>query len=176
LLIGKHPTRCKLHANLAGLPGYRMQSNPGLYPQAEPLHGDRSVDLGKLDNRRWDAVIDTCGYVPRVVRLSLEFLAQRVEHYTFISTLSVYADASQPGQDESAPLGRLPDETVEVITGETYGPLKALCEQVVAEAMPERALLIRPGLIVGPYDPSDRFTYWPHRVAQGGEVLAPGSP
>jgi 2'-hydroxyisoflavone reductase len=94
----------------------------------------------------------------------------------FISSLSVYADVSQPGLDETASVGRLKDKAVEEITGETYGPLKALCEQAVEETFAGRALVIRPGLIVGPHDPTDRFTYWPQRVAQGGEVLAPGRP
>ncbi len=154
----------------------RGTSNPGLFPEVEQLIGDRQSDLSALNARRWDAVIDTCGYFPRVVRASAELLAGAVDHYTFISTESVYADVSQIGVDESAPVGTLADESVEEITGETYGPLKALCEQAVLSAMPGRALIIRPGLIVGPYDKSDRFTYWPWRIAQGGEVLAPGRP
>lgn len=154
----------------------RGKSNPALFPNVEQLHGDRAEDLGALRGRRWEAVIDTCGYVPRIVSLSAEALASAVEHYTFISSLSVYADLKQVGIDESAPVGKLADESVEDVTGETYGPLKALCEQAVARARPGRALIIRPGLIVGPYDPTDRFTYWPHRVAQGGDVLAPGRP
>jgi 2'-hydroxyisoflavone reductase len=154
----------------------RGKSNPGLYPEVESLHGDRAADLGALSGRRWDAVIDTCGYLPRVVRASAEALAGQVEHYTFISSLSVYANVSRPGMDESGVVGKLADESVETIDGETYGPLKALCEQAVERALPGRALVIRPGLIVGPFDPLDRFTYWPARVAQGGEVLAPGLP
>jgi nucleoside-diphosphate-sugar epimerase len=154
----------------------RGQSNPGLYPQVERLTGDRKVDLSALQGGRWEAVIDTCGYLPRVVAASAAALAGSVEHYTFISTESVYASPLQPGLDESAPVGVLPDESVEEITGETYGPLKALCEQTVEAALPGRALVVRPGLIVGPYDASDRFTYWPDRVAQGGRLLAPGRP
>jgi len=154
----------------------RGQTNPHLFPDVEKLHGDRDGDLAALQGRRWDAVIDTSGYFPRVVQQSAGLLAGAVDHYTFISSLSVYADFSQPAMDESAPLGKLHDETVEEITGETYGPLKALCEKAVQQAMPRRALIVRPGLIVGPHDPTDRFTYWPHRVAQGGEVLAPGKP
>lgn len=154
----------------------RGRSNPGLYPQVEKLTGDRRSDLSALDDRRWDAVIDTCGYIPREVRLSAEKLAAATDHYTFISTLSVYADNSQTGIDESAPVGTLEDETTEEVTGPTYGPLKALCERAAEVAMPGRVLVIRPGLIVGPHDNSDRFTYWPYRVAQGGAVLAPGRP
>jgi 2'-hydroxyisoflavone reductase len=154
----------------------RGRSNPGLFPQVEELHGDRDSDLATLEGRRWEAVIDTSGYLPRVVRRSAELLAGAVDQYTFISSLSVYANPSLPGLDEGAPLARLADETVETVDGETYGPLKALCEKAVQEGLPGRALILRPGLIVGPYDPTDRFTYWPHRVAQGGEVLAPGRP
>ncbi len=154
----------------------RGQHNPALFPEVEKLRGDRDGDLTALQGRSFDAVIDTCGYVPRVVRASAELLADTVDHYTFISTISVFANTTTPGIDESGAVGKLADETVEEVTGETYGPLKALCEQAAERAMPGRVLNIRPGLIVGPYDPSDRFTYWPHRVAQGGDVLAPGKP
>jgi 2'-hydroxyisoflavone reductase len=151
----------------------RGKSNPGLFPQVEQLRGDRAGDMQILANRKWDAVIDTCGYVPRVVRKSAELLAGNVGIYVFISTLSVYADFSAEGLNESSPIGKLEDETTEEITGETYGPLKVLCENEVQKAFPDKALIIRPGLIVGPYDPTDRFTYWPHRIDRGGQVLAP---
>ncbi len=154
----------------------RGQGNAALFPDLEKLRGDRNGDLSALQGRRWDAVIDTCGFAPRIVRASTELLAEAVDHYTFISSISVYADVSVVGIDESAPVGKLADETVEAITDETYGSLKALCEQAAEQAMPGRVLNVRPGLIVGPHDPTDRFTYWPHRVAQGGEVLAPGRP
>lgn len=154
----------------------RGKSNPELFPNVEKLIGDRDGDLSALDMRRWDAVIDTCGYVPRVVRQSAQYLSGSVDHYTFISSLSVYADTSHLGIDESAAVGKLADESVEEITGETFGPLKALCERVVEDVYPAGALVVRPGLIVGPHDPTDRFTYWPWRVAQGGEVLVPGRP
>ncbi len=154
----------------------RGKHNPDLFPEVEKLRGDRETDLSALDGRHWDAVIDTCGYVPRVVRASAEKLADAVEHYTFISSISVYSDFSEPDMDENGPLGTLEDPTVEEITGETYGPLKVLCEQAAEEAIPGRTLSLRAGLIVGPHDPSDRFTYWPHRVAQGGDVLAPDDP
>ena len=152
----------------------RGKSNPDLFPNVEQLHGDRAADLSALADRRWDAVIDTSGYAPRIVRQSAELLVRAVHHYTFLSSLSVYADTSQDGVDETAPVGTLADPSVEQVTGDTYGPLKALCEQAVEQALPGRTLIIRPGLIVGPHDPTDRFTYWPHRVAQGGEVLSPG--
>ncbi|WP_139491759.1 NAD-dependent epimerase/dehydratase family protein [Brevibacillus dissolubilis] len=151
----------------------RGTRNDGLYPQVEKLIGDRDGGLDALKGRRWDAVIDTCGYFPRIVRQSAELLANSVDHYTFVSSVSVYSDFSKLGIDESYPVGKLEDETIEEKNGDTYGPLKVLCEQAVEQAMPGRALVIRPGLIVGPHDSTDRFTYWPCRVARGGEVLTP---
>lgn len=150
-----------------------------LFAGVEKLRGDRAAGaegLAALRGRRWDAVIDTSGYLPRAVRESAGLLAGAVEQYTFISSISVYADMRAPGADESAPVGVLADERAEEVTGETYGPLKALCERAAEEAMPGRALVVRPGLIVGPHDPTDRFTYWVARVARGGELLAPGRP
>lgn len=154
----------------------RGRSNPEIFPGLEHIRGDRDGDLDALSGRTWDAVIDTCGYAPRIVRASAARLAPVAGHYTFISTLSVYAEPYPPGLDESGALATLTDESVEEITGETYGPLKALCELAVVEEMNGRALIVRPGLIVGPHDVSDRFTYWPVRVARGGRVLAPGLP
>lgn len=154
----------------------RGKSNPDIFPEVEKLVGERDSKMVALQNRRWDAVIDTCGYIPRVVRRSAELLANSAEQYIFISSMSVYADASQQGITEGAAVGKLDDETTEQVNGDTYGPLKALCEQAVEQAMPSKALIVRPGLIVGPHDPTDRFTYWPWRIAQGGDVLAPGWP
>lgn len=159
----------------------RGATEPELFPQVERLTGDRNDDLSDLENRvrqgkRWEAVIDTCGYVPRQVRRAAELLAGSVERYVFVSSISVYADTSQSGIDESAAVGTLDDPSTEEVNGDTYGPLKALCEQAAETAMPGRVLVVRPGLIVGPHDRTDRFTYWPRRVAQGGEVLAPGRP
>ena len=148
-----------------------------VFPQVENLRGDRDGDgLNVLKGRTWDAFIDTCGYVPRIVRQSAELLADAVERYVFISTISVYADFQTSGITEHSPLGTLEDPSVEEVNGTTYGPLKVQCEQAAEAALPGRALQIRPGFIVGPYDPTDRFTYWPHRIALGGEVLAPGTP
>src|SRR5215216_1419799 len=151
----------------------RGLTEPGLFPEVEKIEGDRDGDLSPLLRRRWDAVIDTCGYVPRTVRASAGLLAGAVDHYTFVSSISVYPDAISPGADEEAPVQELPDPTVEEVTGETYGGLKALCERAAEEMMPGRVLNVRPGLISGPHDPTDRFTYWPRRIAAGGEVLAP---
>jgi 2'-hydroxyisoflavone reductase len=121
-------------------------------------------------------VIDVAGYVPRIVRLSASKLEGSVGRYVFISSISVYASFSKIGINESDPVGKIEDEAFEEITGESYGPLKALCEKAVQDIYGERALVIRPGLIVGPNDPTDRFTYWPMRVARGGDVLAPERP
>jgi 2'-hydroxyisoflavone reductase len=155
----------------------RGKTNPNLFPQLETIIGYREKDLDKLKDRIWEAVIDVAGYVPRIVRLSAEVLKESVSRYVFISTISVYENFTKIGMDESDPVGKLEDETVEEITGETYGPLKVLCEKAVQDIFgTERTLIIRPGLIVGPHDPTDRFTYWPVRVARGGDVLAPQKP
>ncbi|MCC7448305.1 MAG: SDR family oxidoreductase [Anaerolineae bacterium] len=153
----------------------RGKSNADLFPDVERLHGDRTSDLSALHGRRWDAVIDTCGYVPRHVHEAAQLLADAVDHYTFISSISVYRDVSKPGIRETDPVAQLAQDTEEV-TGETYGPLKALCEQAAEQAMPRRVLSLRAGLIIGPHDYTGRFPYWVRRVAAGGEVLAPGQP
>ena len=153
----------------------RGQTNPGLHPDAETLRGDRDGDLSALAGRSWDAVIDPSGFVPRVVRDSAQLLAGAVSHYTFVSSISVYRDFSRPAFDETAPLIELEDPGTEAVM-EFYGGLKALCEGVVEKLFPDRSANVRAGLIVGPHDPTDRFTYWPVRVARGGEVLAPGQP
>ena len=152
----------------------RGTTNPELYPEVERLVGDRTDGLGALAGRSWDAVVDTSGYVPRALRASVEALADS-SRYCFVSSLSVYADFADPVSEDSpvAELGDLPEDEV---TNESYGALKALCEREVVDAFRERALVVRPGLITGPHDPTGRFTYWPHRFARGGEVLAPGPP
>ena len=174
--LGRHLIEAALRRGHSLTLFNRGQTNPKLFPQVEKLHGNRDGGLDALRGRRWDAVIDTCGYVPRIVSASAQLLAGAAEYYAFISSLSVYANFHTAGMDESGQLGKLADESVEEITGETYGPLKALCEQAVELAFPGRALQVRAGLIVGPHDPSDRFTYWLVRLARGGEVLAPGTP
>ena len=153
----------------------RGQTNPGLYPEVEKLVGDRTADLAPLGRRTWDAVVDTSGYVPRVVRSSAQLLNGQVGHYTFISSLSVYPDFSAP-VDEQTPVESLEDPNTEEVTGVTYGALKALCEEAVLETLPGQSLIVRAGLIVGPYDPLNRFRYWLKRIPQGGDVLAPGGP
>jgi len=153
----------------------RGQHSPELYPNVEKLRGDRDGDLTALEGRRWDAAIDPSGYVPRIVGASARLLAPNVGHYTFISSLSVYGDTRTPGMEESTPAAELTEPGSEEVQ-KHYGPLKALSERAAEEAMPGRTLSIRAGLIVGRHDPTDRFTYWPRRVARGGDVLAPGRP
>ncbi|KFE67967.1 SDR family oxidoreductase [Hyalangium minutum] len=151
----------------------RGKTRPELFPDVEKLHGDRDGDLKALEGRQWDAVIDTSGYVPRIVKASAELLAPNVGHYIFVSTISVYKDMSEYGIDEDSPVATVEDEKTEDVS-QHYGALKALSEKAAEAAMPGRVTTVRPGLIVGPGDQTDRFTYWPVRVARGGEVLAPG--
>ncbi len=177
VFVGRHLAEAALARGHEVTLFNRGRHNADLFPQAEKLRGDRDEDgLDALAGRSWDAVLDTCGYVPRVVRQSAALLSGAVSRYVFISSISVYADTRAPGVDEDSPVGTLEDETTEEIAGDTYGPLKVLCEREVQAAFPDGALIIRPGFIVGPHDPTDRFTYWPHRVAQGEDVLAPGRP
>lgn len=154
----------------------RGQTNPDLFGQVDKIHGDREKDLNQLTGQNWDAVIDTCGYFPRIVKMSAEALKDKVESYVFISSISVYENFSKIGINESDAVGKLEDETIEDRTGDAYGPLKALCEKAVQDVFGISSLIIRPGLIVGPHDPTDRFTYWPVRVARGGDILAPDKP
>jgi 2'-hydroxyisoflavone reductase len=167
----------------------RGQLNPELFPEAEKLRGDRDGGLDALRGRRWDTVVDPSGYSPRIVRDSAALLADAAEHYTFVSSISVYRDTSVPGVDEEYALATITEEELreaealpqsELTTApffwERYGALKALCELAAEESVPGRVLNIRAGLIVGPHDYSDRFTYWPRRIAEGGDVLAPGDP
>src|SRR3954468_688308 len=172
--LGRHAVAHALEQGHEVTTFTRGQTNPELFPEAEHLRGDRDGDLGVLQSREWDGVVDTSGYVPRIVRQSAELLRDAVQRYVFVSSISVYADFSQP-IDESTPVAQLDDpETEEILPN--YGALKAACEDVVEEVYGDRSARIRAGLIVGPYDATDRFTYWPRRIAAGGDVLAPGNP
>jgi 2'-hydroxyisoflavone reductase len=142
------------------------------WPDAEHIHADRNGGLGALEGRSFEAVVDTCGYVPREVRESGGALPD-VGLYAFVSSLSAHVDVARPYATEDDDLHQPPFPEIEEVDGDTYGPLKVACEQEVHRQFGDRALVIRPGLIVGPYDPTDRFTYWVRRVATGGEVLAP---
>ncbi|MDE2762590.1 MAG: NAD-dependent epimerase/dehydratase family protein [Gemmatimonadota bacterium] len=153
----------------------RGRTNPHLFPELEKLVGDRDGDLEALEGRSWDAVIDNSGFVPRHVRDSAELLSES-GRYLFVSSISAYKDLAPAGITEDYEVGRLDDPAVEQVTGATYGPLKALCEEAVREVFGERANIVRPGFIVGPGDPSDRWTYWPVRVSMGGDMAVPGAP
>ncbi|RKH50082.1 NAD-dependent epimerase/dehydratase family protein [Corallococcus llansteffanensis] len=156
----------------------RGKTNPGLFPDVEKLQGDRDPTKGEglkaLEGRKWDVVIDTSGYFPRIVKASADLLAPNVGQYVFISSVSAYKEMTKPNLTETDAVATIEATAPEEITETSYGAFKALCEQAAEAAFPGRALNIRPGYIVGPYDGSDRFTYWPLRVAKGGEMLAPG--
>jgi len=141
----------------------------------ESLVGDRKGQLDALRGRKWDAVVDDTGFIPKYVKMSAGLLAPNVDFCLFISSISVYASFAKPN-DEESPTGTLADPDIEEITDTTYGPMKALCEQYTRAAFGERVAIVRPGYIVGPLDRSDRFTYWPVRASKGGEMLAPGTP
>jgi nucleoside-diphosphate-sugar epimerase len=151
---------------------HRGQTNDDLFPEAEHVHADRDGGLDALGTGGFDACVDVSGYVPRVVRQSAELLRERVGRYVFVSSVSVYSNVSEP-RDEDGPLATLDDETVEAITGETYGALKVLCEHVVTEVYRDRSVLARPTFVVGPHDHTGRFSWWVHRGARGGEMLVP---
>jgi 2'-hydroxyisoflavone reductase len=172
--LGRHAVDAALAAGHEVTTFTRGRTNPGLFPEVEHLRGDRDGDLEALRGRAWDGAIDTSGYVPRIVRQSAELLRDAVERYVFVSSISAYGDFSVP-IDEATPVAELDDPGTEDVA-EHYGALKAACEGVVEEIYGDRSARVRAGLIVGPFDPTDRFTYWPRRIAAGGRVLAPGVP
>ncbi len=174
--LGPHTVRALLERGHEVTLFNRGRTNTHLFPELEKLQGDRSKDLSALaGDRSWDFVVDTSGYYPRVVDMLADAVKERVGAYVFISTMSVYPDWMGANTEESA-LAVLDDPTTEEVTGETYGGLKALCEAAAERHWPGRTLNIRPGLIVGPGDPTDRLTWWPVRIHRGGEVIAPGHP
>jgi 2'-hydroxyisoflavone reductase len=163
----------------------RGKTHPGELPkEAEQLIGDRNGQLDALKGRQWDVVVDIPTTLPVWVRDAARILKGNVDRYVFISTISVYSDNSKPGMDESGPLARYEgadamretQETLRASTGGLYAPLKVLSEREAEKWFPGKTLIIRSGLIVGPGDESDRFTYWPVRIDRGGEILAPGDP
>ncbi len=166
----------------------RGKTNSHLFPELEKLKGDRTDDLSSIEaevkaGRRWDAVVDNTASLPRWVTASAGLLAESADYYLYTSSISAYADHSTPGADETEPVGQISAEdeakvlTNKDITADNYGPLKARCEAEARKAFTdERTCVVRPGLIVGPGDYSDRFTYWPVRIFEGGEVMAPGNP
>jgi 2'-hydroxyisoflavone reductase len=176
VFLGRHLVEAALARGHTVTIFTRGRSNPDLFPAVERLRGDRDGDLTALAGRRWDAVVDTSGHLPREVRASARLLAGAAGHYTFVSSISVYAPPLRPGADEAAPVGALPDGSAEEVTDATFGPLKAACERAAEMEAQGRTLIVRPGLLVGPHDPTDRFTYWPRRAARGGDILAPDRP
>jgi 2'-hydroxyisoflavone reductase len=173
--LGRHLVETALRTGHEVTLFHRGRGGCDVYPEVEHVHGDRDGDLKLLGGRTWEAAVDTSGFFPRVVRMSTELLRDAVEHYTFVSSISVYPKFTK-GMDETAPVSRLDDPGTEEITEETYGALKALCEEAAEEVMPGRVLNVRAGLLVGPYDNTDRFTYWVRRVSTGGRVLVPAPP
>lgn len=156
----------------------RGKRNPGMFPNIETLIGDRNVAGAHevLKGRDWDVVVDDSGYFPRQVTASTEILKDRVQHYIYVSSISAYADLTPAGIDEDYQLAPLDDADAKEITEKNYGGLKAACEKIVEQTFGARQAVIRPTYIVGPGDHTDRFTYWPWRVARGGEMFAPGTP
>jgi 2'-hydroxyisoflavone reductase len=156
---------------------HRGEHGAELFPNVTRVIGDRARDLDRLPKQDWDAVIDTCGYVPSIVTASARALRDRAARYVFVSSVSVY-DIDASHIDESSPTLTLPEgASPDVYAAEHYGPLKALCERAAADGFgAQRTFVMRPGLIVGPYDPTDRFTAWPLRFARGGRVAVPEDP
>ena len=154
----------------------RGKTNTHLFPELEKLKGDRNDDLKSLEGRKWDVVIDNSASVPRWVRQSAGLLKNSASLYLFTSSISAFGEFKKIGLNEDDPVAQLEDPTTEEVTGESYGGMKALCEEETRKAFGDKAVIVRPGLIVGPMDPTDRFTYWPVRIADGGEILAPGEP
>ena len=152
----------------------RGKRNPGLFPDVETLNGDRRSNVDALKNRDWDVVIDNSGYFPKDVKVTADLLKGHTQYYLFVSSISAYANLTPPNIDEDYQLAALSQPDSEDLNKD-YGALKAACEQVVEKTYGDGACIIRPHYIVGPGDTSDRFTYWPVRVARGGEMLAPGS-
>jgi 2'-hydroxyisoflavone reductase len=177
--LGRHIAQQALESGHDVTLLHRGRSNPTLFPEAEHRITDRDGDLAALRGGSWHVAIDTSAYVPRQVRALAAALAGRVDHYQLVSSISVYAELATPGTSEDAPLATLEDPTVETVTGATYGGLKVLCEQAAEERFAGRCLIVRPGLIVGPHDPTGRFTWWVQRwarAAAGEAVIAPGDP
>jgi 2'-hydroxyisoflavone reductase len=161
----------------------RGRENPNLFPEIEMVKGDRADDIELLGEQEWDCVIDTCGFVPWIVEPSIQYLKNHTKRYVFISSQSVYSDFSKAPIDENSTVLKISPEKVEECRqagygpyGEHYGAMKFLCEQLIEQEMPQKALYVRAGLICGPNDYSDRLPYWVHRISQGGEVLTPGNP
>ncbi len=154
----------------------RGKSRKDPVPGVENLRGDRNDDLKALEGRSWDVVIDNSAHVPRWVRTASEVLEGNVGRYLFISSTGVYFPYEVANKNEDTPVSDDVEPNMEEVTDSSFGPLKVLCEREAEKWFPGRTTVVRPHLIVGPGDNSDRFTYWPRRIARGGEVLCPGNP
>jgi 2'-hydroxyisoflavone reductase len=173
--VGRHAVEAALARGYEVTLFTRGQTNPDLFPEAEHVRGDRDGGLDALAGRRWDVVLDSSGYAPRVVRQSTELLAGRVGSYLFVSTLAVYADMTLKGLNEESDLAPPPDPPDDE-SMMNYGALKVLCEQEVARAFPDRSASFRAHLVVGPHDNSVQLPSLLERIAAGGEIVAPGEP
>jgi 2'-hydroxyisoflavone reductase len=172
--VGRHITERALNEGHTVTLFNRGTTSPGAFPGVEQIHGDRDADLSGLAGREWDATIDVCAYLPRQVRSLLERLGAGAGLYTFISTISVYPDDVAAGFDETAPL--VEPSYASELSMELYGALKVGCELTARElAGDDRTCVVRPGYVVGPYDPTHRFMYWVERVAAGGRMLGPSA-
>jgi 2'-hydroxyisoflavone reductase len=176
IFVGRHIVQALLDRGHKVTLFNRGKENPDLFSEAEKLNGDRTKTMDALYGKAWDVVIDTSGYVPRVVQKSVEALKSACELYVYISTGAAYKDKTKFGITEDDEIAIPRNFDAEEITDETYGELKAGCERVVQSVFASRSLIIRPGICVGPHDPTDRFTYWTVRVAAGGRMIAPGDP
>lgn len=175
LYLGRHMVDAALARGHTVTLFNRGRTQPNLYPQVEKLIGDRDGDLSALDGRTWDAVIDTSGYVPRIVRRTAEALRGKIGYYSFVSSMSVYDDFTANRDEENAALATMDDAESEDVA-RYYGALKLRCEQALEDIFPAHVLNLRAGFIVGAYDTNNRFAYWLRRIARGGEVLTPGDP
>lgn len=171
IFVGRHFVEAALANGHDVTLFHRGQRGAELFPTVKRVLGDREHDLGKAEGE-WDAVVDFCGYLPRMVGISADEFKGRTKSYVFISTISVYGEPTTP-PDEDHPMAQIEDPTTEEITGETYGALKALCEEELLRRFPKNSLIVRPGIIVGPNDPTDRFTYWTVALSSYDRVVVP---
>ncbi|MCU0315524.1 MAG: NAD-dependent epimerase/dehydratase family protein [Fimbriimonadaceae bacterium] len=173
--VGRAFTESALAAGWTVTHFNRGKTNTNDFKHVETIQGDRKLGFDPLSDRTFDAVVDTCGYLPGDVRLSAEFFRERCNRYLFVSTISVYDTIEGVTEfKEDHPLLPPPaDPDTQEVNGETYGPLKVLCEKAVETVYGDQGTIVRPGLIIGPWDPTDRFSYWPLRFARGGQVLSP---
>lgn len=154
----------------------RGVTNVQLFPGLEKLIGDRRGSTDAQRGRSWDAVIDTSGLAPAEIAASGRHLAESAPHDVYLSSASVYAGEADADITEDSPTVRVPGRPLSRMHRQDYGPLKLLCEREVRRLFGSRALIVRPGVVVGPLDPTNRLMYWPARALQGGTMLGPGRP